>query len=335
MSEQWTAPKFEARRTIEQKEQPEKFADKLRKDPNVEAVISLAFVRHATAAKEKGAADERRTLDEKGIATSRAKTAEILDTKPEQVLVIGSPRDRTGHTGMSILVGDNEDFAEVTAFDPLLKKLDGVEDDSAEKPRFGSRLGTSKDLDYYMNPESDYYKNDYEPSIGNKNYLEAFVDGSDEKAKAAGDEITSTYLRQAQQGARLVERYEKASPQWAKFLERHKDEQEKNAEGEETGVKKYDKVLQRLLPNHMGVGECFLAKVIELAEGTEKRNEFVEILKKDGFDYVEYFKVFIVEHKNDGQKVFVEYRHKNKETGEQDFEFVQGIEPSLIENILK
>jgi|GEM_PF-1366649 len=336
MSEQLGAPKFEATKNNEKEKQPKDFLEKLIADPKVKSVIDLVFVRHSIAWKKEGVIDKDRELTLEGGKIARAKSEEILDT--DQVAVIGSPRKRTGHTGSHILVGNEEEFTGEEDFDTLMKHLDEVKfEDREEKkgrPRkFGSRVGTSEDLDYYINPESDYYKNHYNPSIRNKNYLEAFVNGSDEKAKEAEDEITSTYTRQAQQGARLVKRYEKASPQWSRFLERHKDEQSEESESEKAESKKQDKVLQRLLPNHMGVGECFLAKAIKLTEGVERRDELVAALSKDGFDYVEYFKVFIVDHEDDGQKLFIEYKHKNKD-GTQDFEFVKEIEPSLIEEIL-
>ncbi|MEI8343470.1 MAG: hypothetical protein WCF93_00800 [Candidatus Moraniibacteriota bacterium] len=306
---QFKMPNPEKKVEVKNEKVDSKF-DELFNNQNVKSFIELDFFRHSNKEKDKEKTDIEISLTPEGKKNAIDKAS--IDTDIEQSIAFGAAPERTGLTSMLVMGGQEESITGEETFNELRDKLDaGI--------AVGSKLGIDNRLDFKADENSKYYAELADNFINGK-YLVYLIEQSDQRAKDFGDDYTATYSRMAQQVAQIIEKYQKISPRWSQLVE------DKSAE--------YTKALQRFMGTQQGVGECFLAKVIELTNGAVERDKFVEALgKKQGFDFLEGLRIFVVDDDGDRPKLFVEYKHKDKEDASRNFEFVKEIDPALIEKI--
>ena len=127
-----------------------------------------------------------------------------------------------------------------------------------------------------------------------KKYLKFLFENSDDLASELQFEGQTTYSRQASAVAEIIEKYVKICPRWNQLV--HDD------------GKKYTDTLERFFGTHQGVIESFLAKVIEHTKGEKEKDKFLEILKNQGFDYVEGYDVEIISRNDETSQIRLYYK---------------------------
>lgn len=284
------------------------------KEPNIKSVITLDFFRHSKKEKT-DKSDEEILLTDEGKLLAKEKSSP--ETKIRQSLAFGSPRKRTQETSMLKMAGSNNEITGNENFEELKSKLN-------RDLKIGSKIGIDKNLDFKEDINSEYYKEALS-SFSKGNYFKYLVEESDKRAEELGDKISFTYTRQAQQIAKVIEKYLKILPRWSDIVLDNKFNNEKE---------EYSKTLERFLGTHQGITESFLAKVIEMTDGTKKRDEFVRALDNLGFDFVEGVKVYLVDVKGKNPKIFIDYIHDNKNDKTKTFEFKKEIDFKIINEIL-
>ena len=283
---------------------------KLIESPEIKSIIELRFFRHSIKENDKTKSDMDIGLTTEGRSFAKGQAEE--NTNLEQSVAFGSPRKRTQETAMFVMAGQEENVLGNETFDELKNKLE-------EGLEVGSKIGVEKELDFKENKESEYYK-ELIATVGEGRYLKYLVEESDQRAKELGDNHSATYTRMAQQVSKIIEKYVSILPRWSELVTEKPDQ--------------YNKVLERFMGTHQGIGESFLAKIIELTEGEERRNQFVKSLSGKGFDFVEGFKVYVADQNKQQPKLMIEYKHTDKEDQSNNFEFIRVINYLLLDEII-
>ncbi|MFH1089842.1 MAG: histidine phosphatase family protein [Candidatus Uhrbacteria bacterium] len=234
-----------------------------------EPKIVLHFFRHSEKEKAPGKSDKDIRLSPHGRELAKQKANE---TNLSQAVAFGSPRERTHETALLAMTGNRDEITGNETLEELRDKIDA-------ELAVGSKLGVDNRLDFTFD-ESGALFQEALAAVKRNEYLKFIVEQSDQRAKDLNDEIGSTYSRQAAAVSEIILKYIGIVPRWEKILK-------------VDSAKKYSDTLERFFGSHQGVLESFLAKVIELTEGEERRDEFVTVLDNQGFDYVEGFNVEI------------------------------------------
>lgn len=268
--------------------------------------ISLMFFRHGQKETAPTKDDNEIELSSKGKEQALAKRHAV---DMDQAVAFGSKRKRSQETAAFAMAGDGDDIIGTETFDELKKKIDAY-------LVVGSKIGIDDRLNFNLDPETEFGKASYE-AFNKKEYLKFLVEKSDEVAKEMGDKDSLTYSRGAASIAQIVEKYMEIAPRWDKLV---------HAEGSS-----YSDTLERFLGSHQGSLEPFLAKVIELTEGKKKRDEFVDALGREGFNFTEGFEVDIVNH--DG-KPHIHVSFRKEIDSEHVFEFEEDISDDILKQIV-
>lgn len=237
-----------------------------------EPKIVLHFFRHSEKEKAPGKSDEKIRLSPKGreLAKDMAETTDL-----SQAVAFGSSRERTQETALLHMTGDRDEITGNETLEELKEKVDA-------DLKVGSKIGIDDRLNFFGDDSTPLTQEAYKAVKANE-YLKFLVERSDKLAEESGDKVNSTYSRQAAAVAKIILKYVGIVPRWEKLAKEKKED----------GGKKYSETLERFFGSHQGVLESFLAKVIELTEGVDRRDEFVTVLDNQGFDYVDGFKVEI------------------------------------------
>jgi hypothetical protein len=271
-----------------------------------ESKIVLHFFRHSI--KEKSSkSDEEVDITKEGAELAASKASE--NTNIEQSLAFGSSRVRTQETAALVMAGKKiEETPQAReVIDELNKNLN-----------IGSKVGVNENLDFKENEDSEYYKELLSASTEGQ-YLKYLVEQSDNRAKEFKDDYNVTYSKQAKQIAQIIEKYIKILPRWNELVS------DLN--------KKYDPKLERFMGTHLGIGECFIAKIIEKTKGIEERDKFVEVLKNIGFNFVEGFDIEIIKKPNE-QLPIIHLKYSKEKDGIELFKFDENIEQNLLNEII-
>ncbi len=285
---------------------------------NYSSRIILNFFRHDDKESDSGKTNEALRLTNKGRAHAilQAKTLK----NPKLAKAFGSPKIRSQETAVLIMEGKNKNI-DITAPADDLK-------DIAKPGLMGMpRIVADSRLDFYLDKEKGTGKLSLD-AYKQGRYLEFIVKESDEAVKKNKDlNKNSTYSQSAAAIASIIKDYFNASGRWNKIVQ---------SENTRKFPKGYQKDLERFFGSHKGVIECFLAKLIEKTEGIKKRDEFIDILDKNGFGLSEGFTVYIINQKNQ-PTVVVEYQkeYKTKNGEEKKFELRRRINPKIIDEIIK
>ncbi|MDE1988521.1 MAG: hypothetical protein KGI39_02365, partial [Patescibacteria group bacterium] len=172
-------------------------------------------------------------------------------------------------------------------------------------------------LNFEADSASNYFKKAVEAAKKSE-YLKFLVEKSDELAKEENDNKSSTYTKQAQAIAYIIQKYYDIAP---RFNELVQDDD-----------KKYEDTMKRFFASHQGVLESFLAKVIEKIKGIEERDKFVQALNNQGFDYAEGFDVEIKNRESGDLAIHIFY--KKEKNGEIIFEFDKDIDEETLLEII-
>ncbi len=268
--------------------------------------IALMFFRHGQKEADPTKNDNEIELSQTGKEQALAKPhAANLD----QAIAFGSSRQRSQETAAFAMAGDGDDITGTESFDELKEKINA---DLA----VGSKIGIDDRLNFNLDPQTEFGKASYE-AFNKKEYLKFLIEKSDEAAKAMGDKDSLTYSRGAASIGQIVEKYMEIAPRWDKLV---------HAENSS-----YSDTLERFLGSHQGSLEPFLAKVIELTEGKERRDEFVNALGREGFNFTEGFEADIINR--DGKpQLHVSFRKEIDP--EHVFEFEKDVPDGVLKKII-
>lgn len=273
------------------------------------AKIELHFFRHDEKESDKSKSDTEIRLTEGG--KNHATSLSDGETNLSQSVAFGSPRKRTQETAGFRMAGFQDEITGSETLEELKEKIN-------KDLGYGSKLSIDQRLDFILPTEGQYLEEGLKVFKEGK-LLKWLVEDSDKRFDELGvEEGYFSYSNQARQIAQIVEKYLKILPRWKQLVE-DKD-------------KKYEPDMERFMGTHQTVGECFLAKVIELTKGIEERDRFVRALGGGGFNFSEGFEVDIVES-NDEPLVHVFYKREGK-TPEETFEFDQNIPIEILEEII-
>jgi len=272
--------------------------------------IELHFFRHDEKESDKTKSDTEIRLTESG--RKHAKSLSDSETSMSQSVAFGSPRKRTQETSGLQMAGFQEEITGEESLEELKDKLN-------KNLGYGSKVNADRRLDFVLPSEGQYLEEGVKAFKEGK-LLEWLVNESDKRYEELEvEEGYFSYSNQARQIARVVEKYIKTLPRWKQLVE--------------DPEKDYEPELERFLGTHQTVGECFLAKVIEITKGVEERDKFVGVLNGGGFDYSEGFEVNVQESDNPEPQIHIRYK-KESEDLEKSFEFDEIIGKEVIDQIL-
>jgi len=273
--------------------------------------IELSFFRHG----EKEDDDSKSDFDIELTKTGKEQAVEKSETKDiKQSLAFGSPSTRAQETAAFVMSGNQEEITGEESLEELKEKLD------MEFSK-GSKVGVDERLDFDVDFSSEFGKVAVE-YFDRDEYLKFLVEQSDKLAEETGDETSFTYLRGASNIAGIIDKYINIAKRWDELVS---DKQ-----------KEYSDTLERFFGTHQGVGESFLAKIIEETKGVKERDKFVEVLNNRGFDFTEGFEVNILNKNSEEPSVHISYK-KEIDDGEDKqivFEFDEDISHKTIKDLI-
>ena len=269
-------------------------------EQRVKTKIILEFMRHGEKENDKTKSDEEVRLTEKGRMMAGEK-GEELDPQKEVSLAWGSPKKRTQETALRAMFPDIDPNA----------SLEDIEEIIREEQKFGKKLIVDERLSFDLSgPEGK----EMLAAFKEGKYLQYLISESDKRAIELGDKTSSSYSRYAGNIAEIVSRYIKIGDNFNRIAS-------KDGKYEEFGNQ-----LERYLATHQGVAEGFVAKVLEEAQGPEKRDEFISSVGS-GFKETEGIHLEIQNNGNH-QEITITYQlNGDKET--------ITIDGNLIEKIIK
>lgn len=266
--------------------------------PEKEKVVTkvvLEIMRHGK--RERGATEEadastdlRLTPDGRNQMTERGK-----DFDPEVGVSVGmgSPYVRTQETAYRAMLA-NEDIAPEDSLEDIERKID-------EQMPYGKKMIEDDRLAFHADGPTgeDGAKAYYE-----KRYMSWVVDESDQSAIRNGDAGSSTFTRMTGNLAEIISRYAIVSDNFQRIVA---NDSEKKYEV--TGNR-----LERYIGTHMGISECFVAKVLDKLKGPEAKDEFVKSVGS-GFLEGEGIHIEIINTGSE-QSISMAYTVKDAERGD-------------------
>ena len=269
-------------------------------EQRIKTKIILEFMRHGEKENDKTKSDEEVRLTEKGRMMAGEK-GEELDPQKEVSLAWGSPKKRTQETALRAMFPDIDPNA----------SLEDIEEMIREEQKFGKKLIVDERLSFDLSgPEGK----EMLAAFKEGKYLQYLISESDKRAIELGDKTSSSYLRYAGNISEIINRYAKIGDNFNRIAS--KDDK----------YKEFGNQLKRYLATHQGVAEGFVAKVLEEAQGPEKRDEFISSVGS-GFKETEGIHLEIQNNGNH-QEITITYQiNGNKET--------IAVSRDLIENIIK
>lgn len=219
--------------------------------------VILEIMRHGK--RERGATEEedastdlRLTPEGRTQMTAQGKE---FDPQTEVSVGMGSPYVRTQETAYRAMLA-NEDIAPEDSLEDIERKI-------AEQMAHGKKMIADDRLAFHADGPTgeDGAKAYYE-----KRYMSWVIDESDQSAIRNGDTGSSTFTRMTGNIAEIISRYAIVSDNFQRIVA---NDSEKKYEA--TGNQ-----LERYIGTHMGISECFVAKVLEKIKGSEAKDAFVK-----------------------------------------------------------
>ncbi len=264
--------------------------------------IILHFFRHSEKESDKNKTDEEINLTEKG--REMALNYRESNKNIHQSIAFGSPKKRTQETAIYQMLGGDNGIVETHSFEKLKEKVN-------KNLKVGSKFGVDKNLDF-PDIEMSQFKQMVYGAFKKNEYISFLVNESD-KLGVMFDSETETYSFKAAQVAKIIQKYVLIEDRWESL---QKDK-----------TKQYNPELERFLGTHQGIQECFLAKLIEITEGVDERERFIQSLYSgNGFDYNEGIEVKI--HKNENGSKIVEIEYKGEK-----YQISKSLSPEIISKI--
>jgi hypothetical protein len=276
--------------------------------------IELNFFRHGNKEADENKRDDEIRLNMAGRAQAINKSVALKN--PKLAKAWGSPRVRSQETAVLIMDGRRNNLSAEANSDNL---------DNIANPGIMSspRIVEDDRLDFQMDINTVSGSAALE-SLKKGEYWKWIAEQSDFETSMNGDlESNSSYSKSAANIASIIKQYYDASDRWDEIIK---------AEGTRKFPKGYSKELERFFGSHQGVTESFLLKVIEKTRGVDERNKLMKALGNQGFDFVEGFKIDIV-NKNGNVIMILDYK-KNGIDGEVSYEIRQEISKKILEDII-
>jgi broad specificity phosphatase PhoE len=271
-------------------------------EKKIETKIILEFMRHAKQEKE-GKWDKKKRLNEEGKSQSVKKGKEV-NPNAKVSLAIASSRERAQETAYRVMLANE-------GIDSKIKTMEDVESLISDELKVGKKMKIDARLDSVIDGPIGKF---YNEADNQGRFLQWAVNESDSQAIEYGDGKTLTYKRAAGNIAEIIRRYLEIGRNFNGIVLKRGEQEVGNQ-------------LERYIATHQGVGELFLAKVLELKENAKKRDEYLKSLG-EGFRHTEGFRIGII-NKGSEQSIYMTYR--NAEGKEEKIE----IKKELLEEIIK
>lgn len=246
-----------------------------------EPEIILHFFRHSEKESAKDKPDGEINLTSAGRKMAIEHSSD--GTNISQSVAFGSPKKRTQETALYQMLGSQEEVHGEDSFEDLKAKFN-------EGLYIGSKVGVDKNLDF-PDIETSQYKTMVYDAFKKGEYIPFLIHESD-KLGIMFDSETETYSYKAAQIAKVIQKYIKISNRWDSL---QRDE-----------AKGYDEKLERFMGTHQGIQECFLAKLLEIVDGVDEREKFIQSLPPNGFDFNEGMEIRVIKDKS----ISIEYNGK-------------------------
>lgn len=248
----------------------EKFTNKIESNELKPAKIELHFFRHSIKESNNVTLpnDEMVKLSQAGKDLAIEKSFD--DVNLSQSVAFGSPRIRTQESALYMMTGNEDNITGTETLEELKEKINS-------DLKVGSKIGVDERLNFSDSNDTPVGKamND---AYARGEYVKFMVKESDSLARETNDESGANYSAKAAQVANIIAKYVGITPKWQKLVS---DES-----------KGYTDTLERYMGTHASISEAFLAKVLEVTDGTDARDEFVARYP-NGFDYIQGFEVDI------------------------------------------
>lgn len=209
-----------------------------------------------------------------------------LNPQPEVSLGWGSPRERTQETVLRAMLPDIDKNATMEDAKKLI----------AEEQKFGKKMVVDPRLDYVLaNPPDEESLKALKENHG----LRYIFEKSDSNALEAGDKISSSYMRAAANIAEIINRYIKIGGNFNRIASKDSEK-----------FSDLNNQLERYLGISQGTIESFVAKLLEMTQGIEKRNKFLEEIG-NGFGETKGIHIEILNNGGE-QKISISYELNGK-----------------------
>lgn len=280
------------------------------KEKLAKAIIHLYLFRHSAKEEQGNKSDENVLINEEGKRLALSK----FDETKQNVVGYYTARKRSEQTIAYMAFGSELDDTEE------MEKEINIDPKSGLELKYAKRFILDDQLDFKNGHKTEYNKR-MRDEFYQGTFLKFLVEESDQYAKSINDVGGATYSRMAGQIAQIVEKYLVAINNWSQILENNPAKYDSNE-------------LNRFLCTHQGLGESFLAKVIEKTDGLVERDKFVKALHNTGFDFTEGLTLDI-EKTNNETLIHVSFNKVDQETGELVYAFEKNISKELLEEIIR
>jgi broad specificity phosphatase PhoE len=234
--------------------------------------IILHFFRHSIKESDNPYAENDASVRLSKEGQDLAITKSSKGTDLSQSLAFGSPRVRTQETAALVMAGENISKDSTNSLGDIASELNA-------SGNLGSKVGIDERLNFRESTDTPLGKLLSEASARGE-YVKFIVEQSDKLAEELDDQSGANYSAKAAQVAQIIDKYLTVSKRWNQLVH---DES-----------KNYNEKLERFLSTHAGIGESFIAKVLEETKGIDERNKFVDAIGGNYVSYVEGFNVEIV-----------------------------------------
>lgn len=285
----------------------EGFGGEFEPKEGVESRVVLEFFRHGKKESDPEKANKDLQLTLEGRQQGRQK-GESIKPQPEVSIAGGSPRARTRDTALRVMLSESDDITDEMTMDEIEQKI------SEELGGNLRKVIEVEGLDYEG-------KNSPLPDEGREwssegKYMKWVLERSDDISAELGDDGGYTAGGNSEAIAKIIQKYLKVGDTFSRIVEKDKSKYEEFANQ-----------LERYFGTHQAVQESFLAKYLELAQGDEARQRFVELIGDSGFDELDGMRIEIT-NKNGEQSA-----HLSAEVKGEKIEF--DIDPDILEQIAK
>jgi hypothetical protein len=260
------------------------FEKRTEQEKPLETEIRLEIFRHSKKENDPNRPNPELLLTPEGRELARDKGLEL---NPDiNVSVAGaSPMDRAAETAMLVMMSGEDNIKTGDSLEEMDAKI-------ADELKVGKKIYRDERLGFNLNGPVHA---EGMAAFKAGNYIDWLVKDSDRQAIEKGDQVSTTYLRQAGNIAELVERYSKIGNNFNHLADLKKQ-----------GGEEYTHHLERYLASHQAVVESFVAEVIKAQEGEVARDEFASTLK-NGWAETEGISVRIV-NRGPEQTIGLTYR---------------------------
>jgi hypothetical protein len=235
--------------------------------------IILEFLRHGEKEKADKPENEIR-LTEKGRAMATTRGQEIKP-QPEVAIAFGSPRKRAQETAGRVLLANTGQITDDTTLEEMTSLI-------GQELKIGKKIVGDERLDFQQNRKSQFGQQHLAAFKAGK-VMEFMVNDSDRLANELQDPEAFSYSRIAANMAEIIQRYLRIGNSFEKIVEKNPGQYDA-----------YHNQLERYFGTHQTVGESFIAKLLEVTQGIQARDEYLKEVGGSGVAELQGFQVEII-----------------------------------------